>query len=257
MFKTHFLLLAPCLLLPALVAGCSDSADPDTAPPQVTLNATAYSTVQGFYTMPATWSDDVGVIKATLMLDGQPAGEVEVTTKIIDSTTLSPGLHKMSLQVSDAAGNVAKSAELPVICAGQGKVLAYKDVFTAAPAASTTVPGWAGFDLTVPGDAEGALEDAKAHVDVPAGMKKAMVYFRWKGTTAWTLGFDIGTGECPDSGTKLASKDEAGAEGISEVTHSMDAGLTAGQWFGHVRFPEGGNHKNEKLHVESLYLVVP
>lgn len=257
MFNKHFHFLAASLLLAAILPGCSDSADPDTAPPQVTLNVTAYSVVQGFYAVPATWSDDVGVVKATLVLDGEPAGDVEVTTKIIDVTTLAPGLHKMSLLVSDAAGNVAKSAELPVICAGQGKILAYKDAWTAAPAAASTVPGWSGFDLTVPGDAEGALEDAKAHVDVPAGMKKATVYFRWKGATAWTLGFDMGTGECPDSGTKLASKDEAGAEGISEVTHSMDAGLTAGQWFGHVRFPEGGNHKNEKLHVESLYLVVP
>jgi hypothetical protein len=251
MTHPRFLILAPLFLLPVCVAACSDSVDPDTSPPQVTLSITPYTAVEGFYKVPAVWSDDVGVVKATLLLDGQVAGDLEVATKIIDSTTLTPGLHQVSLQVSDTAGNVAKSAEMPVIFAGQGKVLTYEDVW-----AASKTPGWSGFDLDVAEDSEG-VEDAKAHVDVAAGMNKTMVYFRWSGTTTWTLGFDIGSGECPDSGIKYASKDETGTEGVSEVTYAIDAGLTVGQWFGHVRFTDGINHKGERLHVESLFLVLP
>jgi len=251
MMRKHFPIVAMLLALPAATFACSDEVEPDTTPPQVTLNVAPYTAVEGFYAVPATWSDDVGVVKVALMLDGQSAGDVEISTKIIDSTRLAPGLHKLSLQVTDGAGNVANSAEFPVVMVGQGKVLPYKDVWTA-----TKTPGWSGFDLDVAADAD-SVEDVKAHVDVASGMSKAMVYFLWKGFTAWTLGFDIGAGECPDNGTKLASKDVTGGEGVSEVAHTIDTGLTVGQWFGHVRFPDGGNHKGEKLHVESLFLVLP
>jgi hypothetical protein len=254
----RILVLACSFALAPTLASCSDSGkDADTTPPQVTLNVIPYSAVEGFYAVPATWSDDVAVVKVTAWVDGQPAGDVEVTTKMLDTTKLDSGLHKLALQVSDSAGNTAKSAEFPVVLAGKGKFLAYQNNEGALVLwTPTSTPGWSGFDLAVATDAL-SIEDQRAFVMVAAGFKTAHAFFRWKGEVAWSLGFDIGMGKCPDEGTKLASKDEVGLEGISEVLHTVDAGMTVGQWFGHVRFTDGADHAGHKLHIESLYLVLP
>jgi hypothetical protein len=233
--------------------GASPGPTPDTSPPKVQLATAPYSAVSGTHTLDATWTDDRGVTKVLALVDGQPAGEVALASRTFDSSKAAPGAHKLSLEASDAAGNKGRSNEVTVVLAGKGAFLPFTDGW-----AKGTLPGWAGLDVAVAHDAE-SVDHEKAHVEMPAGVVRVMAFFHWKQDTAWSLGFDIGTGGCPDDGVALASWEQAASEALSTSSHPQaPAGdLPTGTWFAHVRFNDGLEHKGQTLHLNALWLALP
>jgi hypothetical protein len=161
-------------------------------------------------------------------------------------------MHDVSVKVTDLAGNVTETQPVPALFAGPGMFLPYLDGWKQG-----VTPGWGGF-LKKVADGATSIYDDKAHVTVPDGIKEVRAYLRWKSKTEWDMGFDIGTGNCPDSGKKLAAGEGKGKSGLIEVTYTNDGNaVPTGKWFAHMRYKDGGNHGGEEQQFDSIFLVLP
>ncbi|NND60728.1 MAG: hypothetical protein HKN49_10715 [Gammaproteobacteria bacterium] len=91
---------------------------PDLQPPSVILNAIS-SPVAGEVEIAITANDNVGVAEVRLYVDGALVGGDTVAPYLVswDSSTVSDGLHVLSAEAEDAAGNVAVSAAIEVTVA--------------------------------------------------------------------------------------------------------------------------------------------
>lgn len=90
---------------------------PDTTPPTVSLTTPANgATVSGDFTVSASASDNVGVSKVELYIDGQLVATDTNSpyTFSVDSTKYSNGSHTMYLEAFDAASNHASTASVTV-----------------------------------------------------------------------------------------------------------------------------------------------
>jgi len=224
----------------------------DDVPPEVTMGFVPYSAFEAGDVIDVSWTDNGTVFSVELLVDGAVAGAVMPDADIVVSSSIEAGVHEVAVRVKDAAGNVTETEPVPAIFAGKGKFLPFTDGWKQGQ-----IPGWGGFLKKVP-DGATSIYDDKAHVTVPDGMNVAMAWLRWKSKTSWDMGFDIGTGNCPDSGQKLAGADQVGKAGLIEVTHSKEGQtLPTGKWFAHMRYKDGGAHPGEDQQFDALFLVLP
>ncbi len=89
----------------------------DTTPPTTSITSPANgATVSGTTTVSATASDDVGVSRVELFVDGSPAGTDTSSPYAIawNTTTASNGGHSLQTKAYDAAGNVGSSVTVSV-----------------------------------------------------------------------------------------------------------------------------------------------
>jgi len=87
--------------------------------------------------------------------------------------------------------------------------------------------------------------DEKHHWDMPPETVKVKATLTWE-DTSWELDFAIGTGECPHSGTTLASA--ADSSGSITLEYEADGeALEEGQWFAHVAAPDADSHRGESV----------
>src|SRR5574341_841332 len=85
----------------------------DTSPPSVTITSPSNgSTVYGTTTISATATDNAGVMKIELYLDGTLIGSQASNTynTSVDTKALQNGLHNISAKAFDAAGNIGSSS---------------------------------------------------------------------------------------------------------------------------------------------------
>jgi len=226
---------------------------PDEENPECTFEVVEYTALQGIDTIEATWTDNIGVAKVEVYVDGELVSEVNLETDELDTTAATPGKHDLSLKVYDAAGNMVETETATVMLAGPGKFFAFEDTFTLE-----MVPGWGSYQQSVFDFVE-EVEDAKGHIDMPDNMKKAACWMMWENEKSWDLGLDIGTGTCPHKGVKLAFDDLAGESGWMEVPYEDPDGasLETGYWFAHVRFTDGLEHKGEDIILHALFWAGP
>ncbi|HEY9229854.1 MAG TPA: LamG-like jellyroll fold domain-containing protein, partial [Gemmatimonadaceae bacterium] len=95
-----------------------DTPIPDTVAPSVNVTApTAGATVSGTVSLSANASDNVGIASVKFFVDGAPVG-AEVTTApystLWNSTDVLEGPHSIEAEARDFAGNVTRSAAVPV-----------------------------------------------------------------------------------------------------------------------------------------------
>jgi len=226
----------------------------DDEPPVADLSSIVpWSAIPATTILQGTWSDNVGIVKAEYLIDGVVAGEIDPVGKVLETSGQEPGDHDLAFKLYDAAGNVMQTEPVKVVLQGNGQFLKYTDVFL-----GESIPGWGMYEQSVPENAT-SVYDVKGHVTMPAGMGRALVYLKWDAATVWDLGFDIGTGNCPDSGQKLASDDLKAHSGVILIDY-MDpkySKLKEGKWFAHIRFTDGASHKGETIGLNSLFLVAP
>ncbi|HEY6174730.1 MAG TPA: PHB depolymerase family esterase [Kofleriaceae bacterium] len=89
----------------------------DTTPPSVTITAPAAgATVSGTIAVTATASDDVGVTRVDVLVDGAVAGSDTSApySVAVDTTRLAGGNHTLSARAFDAANNAGSSAAITV-----------------------------------------------------------------------------------------------------------------------------------------------
>jgi poly(hydroxyalkanoate) depolymerase family esterase len=97
--------------------GGGGSGGGDTTPPTVTLTAPAAgATVSGALAVTATASDDVGVTRVDVLVDGAVAGSDTSApySVTVDTTRLANGNHSLSARAFDAANNAGSAAAITV-----------------------------------------------------------------------------------------------------------------------------------------------
>jgi hypothetical protein len=133
----------------------------DTTPPTVSVTSPANgATVSGALAVNATASDDTGVTRVDVLVDGAPEGSDTTApySVTIDTTTLSNGSHAISARAFDAANNAATSATVTVTVqngGGGGGGGGHLETFSSA--AGPDNPGWTfgGWALSSAKDATG------------------------------------------------------------------------------------------------------
>ena len=104
---------SPNRLLYTLFGGST----PDTTPPTTSITSPANgATVSGTVTVQASASDNVGVTRVELYVDGAHAGTATTSpyTFSWNTTTVANGSHTLQTRAYDAAGNVGSSATITV-----------------------------------------------------------------------------------------------------------------------------------------------
>lgn len=229
------------------------TAGTDEEPPVVTINIEPYAILAGYIELAVDWTDDVGVEKVEVYLDGEKAAEVDPENKMVDTTMFKAGLKELAFRVFDKAGHFTDTKPVPVICQGAGQIMSFMDGWQ-----DGSMEGWNGFVLEVPPSVT-SIYDQKAHVVVDDSTMTVHAFLRWESKISWHLGLDIGTGNCPDSGKKLAEDDMEAPTGIIHVSYSTPTNtpVPSGKWFAHVRFLDGGEHDGQTQQFDTLFLVVP
>jgi|GEM_PF-2606047 len=109
--------------------------------------------------------------------------------------------------------------------------------------------------LSIPFVGVNFLETAvKDHYNMPAGMKRIVVNINWD-KTGWNLEISIGSGECPDSGTELASKTATTSPITIEYTSEDGEPLPEGQWFIHAKANDASSHRGESVTISYTITV--
>ena len=96
----------------------------DTTPPTAAITSpTAGSTVSGTVSVRVTASDDVGVTRVEVRVDGAAVGSDSTAPYAVDvdSGALANGAHTLSAAAFDAAGNAGTSAAVPMSVANGGE----------------------------------------------------------------------------------------------------------------------------------------
>jgi poly(hydroxyalkanoate) depolymerase family esterase len=116
----------------------------DTTPPTAVITSPAAgATLSGTVTVTATASDDVGVTRVDVLVDGAVAGSDATApyAVAIDTTALAGGSHTLVARAFDAAGNAGSSAPIAVtVQNGGGGGTRLLETFSAAGGPDN--PGW-------------------------------------------------------------------------------------------------------------------
>jgi Bacterial Ig domain len=167
-------------LLALIVAGAAAAAPRDTTAPTGAFTSPANgATVSGTITVTGTASDNRGVAKAEIAIDGGTYLLASGTTSwslSINTTTLSNGSHNLKLRVTDTSGNQAWYDR--TINVNNTVVSTAPNVGFTSPASGATVKG----TITVTGTASSGAGVARVEVEVVGGS-----YQLASGTTSWSL----------------------------------------------------------------------
>jgi len=117
----------------------------DTMPPTAAVTSPASgATVSGALAVTATASDNVGVTRVDVLVDGTPAGSDATApySVTVDTTALANGSHAISARAFDAAGNAGTSTPVTITVqnTGAGGGGHFLETFSAA---GPDNPGWA------------------------------------------------------------------------------------------------------------------
>jgi Subtilase family/Bacterial Ig domain len=136
-------------------AGVS-SPPPDTTPPSASITSPAAgTTVAGTITVDVSASDNVGVAKVELYLDGALIGTDSSTPYSFawDTTTSSAGIHTMQAVAYDGAGNSASSSTVSVTVSNGSADTNPPTVSVVSPTAGSTVSGMVTISTSAQDDA--------------------------------------------------------------------------------------------------------
>lgn len=115
----------------------------DTTPPTVSITAPAAgATVSGTVNVAASASDNVGVTRVDVLVDGTVAGSDTTApySVAVDTTRLASGSHTLTARAFDAANNAATSAAVTVVVGNGGGGGGHLETFSTS--AGPDNPGW-------------------------------------------------------------------------------------------------------------------
>jgi hypothetical protein len=179
-----------------------------------------------------------------------------------DTTATDDGLHKVAVRAIDAAGNVADSAEWPLVVANGGQ----ESAVTYSPAA----------EVVVPQDWRTAETDVRGFVTNPGGVKRIVTWLTWDGSSGLQLAYALGIGTCPDRGIKFVGTESENGEAVldlkrADVPAAAAAKLppgdetvfpvnsdpeTLGTFFGHIAIENPDTHVGARVPVKIHFLLV-
>jgi len=217
-------------------AGCGDddtSAGPDAGDteqedlenPLVSMdNVVAYQGVFGAFGVEVTATDDVGIERVDLLVDGEVAATSNADPFTIswDTTALADGtIAAIAARAVDLSGKIAETEPVTVVVVNNGYAIEFTDGFSG--------------EVAIPEDYTGTTEVDKKHhwIAEASGASRilSIVLFTVpEGQPDWEFALEVGTGYCPDSGETL---DAVAVDPVTTGPFVFDSQPTGG-------FPGGG-----------------
>ena len=175
-----------------------------------------------------------------------------------DTTGFEDGIHHLTLQVVDAAGNTGRVDDFPVVVANAGEEVGFTYIGSS--------------ELFIPENWQQVEYHLRASATGKAGINRVISWLTWDGTAGWTLVYDVGQGLCPHRGISYTSLESDSGEIVidlkredlpkeivsrlpttdqnSDVFPYNGDPATFGAFFGHINPLSPDEHINESLAVE-------
>jgi hypothetical protein len=229
-------------------AGTGDAGDTDQGDlenPLVSMNnVVAYQGVSGVFGVEVTATDDVGIERVDLLVDGEVAATSNADPFTIswDTTALAAGaIAEIAARAVDLSGKTAETDPVTVVVVNGGYAIEFVEAFSG--------------EISIPDPYVAAEFDKKLHwtPSTAASRILSIVLFTVPdGQPEWQLALEIGTGECPDIGETLD------AEAVDPVVNGpfvWDSEPTGGYpggglMFYHLRPGYPADHPGESVGYE-------
>jgi methionine-rich copper-binding protein CopC len=159
-----------------------ESDSDDTTAPTVSITAPgAGDTLAGDVTLEAAASDEVGVLSVAFLVDDERLGAADTSgpyEKVWDTTTVSDGAHTITVEATDAAGNVGRATRAVTVAND-----------TSAPAVSITSPAdgatvGGSVAVEIDADADAVRVDLLVDGDVTGSDSNAPFQILWDTTAS-------------------------------------------------------------------------
>ena len=192
-----------------------------TAPAAAILSPAAGSTASGIVTVTGSSSDNVGVVRVDLRIDGGPFQPVAGTTSwssTIDTRPLSSGAHSFTVRALDAAGN-AGTATISLTTSNSTPDTTAPVVAIASPAEGASVAG----AFTVTGTASDNTAVSSVEVAVDGG-----AFALANGTTSWTATVDAASLSSGSHSISVRALDASGNAHVATRTVTTTTSASPG-----------------------------
>ena len=179
-----------------------------------------------------------------------------------DTTGFDDGMHHLTLQVVDAAGNTGRVDDFPVVVANYGEEVGIQ---------------WIGnSEIFIPENWQQVEYHLRASATSKPGISRVLSWLTWDGAAGWTLNYDLGQGLCPHHGINYTSQQSDSGEIVIDLsradlppeivsqfpTADQDSSVfpyntdqrTFGAFFGHIVPLSPDEHINESLAVEIRFV---
>jgi hypothetical protein len=185
-----------------------------------------------------------------------------VTSFVWDTTGFDEGIHHLTVQVSDAAGNTGRVDDFPVVVANTGEEVGFS---------------WIGnSEIFIPENWPQVEIHLRASATSKPGINRVMSWLTWDNSAGWALNYDLGQGLCPHRGINYVSQESDTGEIVIDLSradlskeivsqfptadqtssvfpHNTDP-RTFGAFFGHIVPLSPDEHINESLAVEVRFV---
>ncbi|MFL5799744.1 MAG: Ig-like domain-containing protein [Actinomycetota bacterium] len=186
---------------------------PDTTPPSVTITQPqGGAAVSGIIEVSGTASDDNGVAKVEVSMDGGTLKTASGTTSwstSIDTSAYVDANHTITARAVDLAGNASTTSRVVTVANGPPPDTTPPTVVMTAPAAGGTVSGSVGVQGTATDNAGLGMVD----VSIDGGAFRAAT-----GTASWSYGFDTSTVADGAHTVTARATDTSGNTGTATIT---------------------------------------
>jgi hypothetical protein len=252
----------------------------DNTAPVVSLDVVAMEIFEGDVEISVS-IEEANISSVCLLSDHE--GEItsvteEVETLSWDTLNSESRLHRISLEVSDVAGNVTTTDEIPVIVGNNGLLLDQGEL-QYSPSAWVSIPD--PFDSAAEIHSIVAASQTAAGAD-PEAIVRVVTWLTWDVEEDWAFEYSLGQGICPHRGVAYdyeesddglavidiawtevpATQQEAAL--VHDPSHPEDAvtfpynadPATCGSFFGHVAALEPESHAGERISFQTSFFFI-
>ncbi|MFZ5785668.1 MAG: hypothetical protein ACOY3Y_04425 [Acidobacteriota bacterium] len=243
----------------------------DNTAPVASLDLARLSVLQGTVEVPIS-VDEANLTGLRLLSgDDELLSASEATSSVSwDTTAGEVGVHRVSLEVTDAAGHVTSTDPIPVVVANGGEEI---DI-------EYSPSGW----IIIPADFDGT-QDTHTRVVAPMSdrpVERVISWLTWEASEGWLIEYAIGQGICPHRGVQYLAEESREGEIIldlkwTDLDPSIQARalanspgspddattfpynadpLTCGSFFGHAADMEPADHAGMELQVDSHFVFI-
>jgi len=243
----------------------------DNTAPVVSLDVDRFAMLEGTVELPVTL-EEANVASFRLFSEHGDLMTAEDLSDSIswDTTGADSRAHRLSLEVTDAAGHTATTEAIPVVVINGGEEI---DVVY-DPSSWIIIPE--PFDPT----AEVHTRSTALMTDRPVG--RIISWLTWDATSDWLIEYTVGQGICPHRGVAYHGEENRDGEILIDLawtdieadiqnqslefdTDYPEGGTcypyngeitTCGAFFGHIADMEPADHAGQELEVEVHYIFI-
>lgn len=219
----------------------------------------------------------------TVRLLSDHAGEVAMAEETVssltwDTTAVESRVHWVTLEVTDVAGNVFETDEIPLLIGNNGYLFEQGEL-QYNPSAWLSIP--APYDSTLELDRRIVADQGVPDAD-PENIVRVVSWINWDNSDDWNMEYSIGQGICPHRGVAYEYVESTTGEAIVDIAwtevpvtqqeaamendpehpdgaetfpYNADP-LTCGAFFGHVRALDAEAHAGGEVSFTANFMFI-